>query len=179
MKIFKIFKSLFLAIFCFLMTNVYAQGKFFNPSDSTANVGAEYKITFFTGFEEHLVRQHKLLETDAIADFMKRNKTVCIEIGSHSDFRGNEAQNIVLTEKRAKTWRNYIIEKGIDSTRITAVGYGSTQPSLVDSLMSCRYDFLPRNTELSREFIQLLSTVQEQEVAHQINRRTIIKIIKK
>ena len=58
---------------------------------------------------------------------MKQYPDVKIEIGSHTDSRGNDNYNLGLSERRAQSTRNYIIDMGIDASRLTAKGYGESQ----------------------------------------------------
>ncbi|MBK7265273.1 MAG: OmpA family protein [Ignavibacteriales bacterium] len=56
------------------------------------------------------------------------NPGMRIEVGGHTDAVGNDASNISLSEKRAQAVMNFLIEKGVDSSRLTARGYGSSSP---------------------------------------------------
>ena len=51
-----------------------------------------------------------------------------IEIGGHTDSRGSEDYNLRLSQARATSVMSYLVEKGIDPTRLTAVGYGESVP---------------------------------------------------
>jgi outer membrane protein OmpA-like peptidoglycan-associated protein len=56
-------------------------------------------------------------------------KAACkIEIQGHTDIRGTVESNLALSQARADSVRNYLITKGIAQERLTAVGYGSSQP---------------------------------------------------
>jgi outer membrane protein OmpA-like peptidoglycan-associated protein len=65
---------------------------------------------------------------DVVAEFMAHKKSARIEISGHTDNVGNAKANKTLSENRAKACRNYIVGKGIDVGRITAVGFGDTRP---------------------------------------------------
>ena len=58
---------------------------------------------------------------------MEKNKTITIELGSHTYSVGHDQTNLKLSQNRAKRAANYLIEKGIDPERIFAVGYGEKQ----------------------------------------------------
>ncbi len=58
---------------------------------------------------------------------LKGNSNLVIEIGCHSDARGNDQYNLELSQKRANAIANYLIEKGIDTNRLVPKGYGETQ----------------------------------------------------
>ena len=69
-------------------------------------------------------------EIKRVADFMKEFPDTTCEIGGHTDNVASAAYNQKLSEKRANSVRQYLIDKfGIDSSRITATGYGLTKPT--------------------------------------------------
>jgi len=59
---------------------------------------------------------------------MKLKETLVVEIAGHTDSTASAETNQKLSENRAQSVRNYLIKKGINKERITAVGYGETQP---------------------------------------------------
>lgn len=63
-----------------------------------------------------------------LAEFMQHKKTLKIELAGHTDSDGNDSANQELSQRRAETVRNYLIKKGVASNRLTAKGYGETQP---------------------------------------------------
>ncbi len=67
-------------------------------------------------------------ELDRLADFLKTNPTVKIEIAGHTDDQGEAATNLNLSKKRAQAVVDYLAKAGIDVGRIQATGYGETKP---------------------------------------------------
>ncbi|MEZ4361761.1 MAG: OmpA family protein [Kofleriaceae bacterium] len=66
---------------------------------------------------------------DALAKTLEGNPAIKrVEIQGHTDERGNDAYNLDLSDRRAKAVEKYLIDKGIDERRLTAQGYGETQP---------------------------------------------------
>ena len=59
---------------------------------------------------------------------MKKNTKIHIEICGHTDNVGSAEYNLKLSQARATSTKNYIVEHGIDANRITCKGYGLTQP---------------------------------------------------
>jgi outer membrane protein OmpA-like peptidoglycan-associated protein len=51
-----------------------------------------------------------------------------IEIGGHTDNTGDKARNKALSQSRAKAVKDYLVSKGVDATRLSAIGYGDTKP---------------------------------------------------
>lgn len=65
---------------------------------------------------------------DLFADFLEHNPTVKAEIQGHTDNIGNDNDNLILSDKRAQSVYNYLIEKGIPKNRIRYKGYGESKP---------------------------------------------------
>lgn len=63
-----------------------------------------------------------------LVDLLKNNPSIRVEIAGFTDNVGDEALNQKLSEERAKTVVNYLVVKGIPSSRLVAKGYGSAQP---------------------------------------------------
>jgi len=85
------------------------------------------------------------------------NPTIVIELQAHTDCRGGDDYNQKLSQRRAQSCVDYLVSKGIPSERMKAVGYGEKTP---------------RMKGLECDVISELSTNEEQEAAHQKNRRT-------
>jgi outer membrane protein OmpA-like peptidoglycan-associated protein len=71
-----------------------------------------------------------LLDKDV--DGLKGNPQMKVRMAGYTSAKGSEEVNQVLSEKRANTVRNYLIEKGIAPERITVIGYGRTRPAVYE-----------------------------------------------
>lgn len=78
-------------------------------------------------FDKWELRADAFPELEKLVAFLKENPTVWIEIGSHTDSRGKSQYNLALSQKRASAVVEYIVQCGIDQSRIVAKGYGSTK----------------------------------------------------
>lgn len=65
---------------------------------------------------------------DELVAYLNRKDDERIELGGHTDNVGSAKSNLVLSEARANTVRNYLVAKGIDPNRVTARGYGFSVP---------------------------------------------------
>ncbi len=65
---------------------------------------------------------------DKIADVIRQHDQTSVEIVGHTDSRGSEAYNQRLSEKRAEAVANYLIQRGVDPSRITTSGRGESEP---------------------------------------------------
>ena len=63
-----------------------------------------------------------------LADFLKRNADLKVELAGHTDNVGGEKYNQKLSADRAEVVRKALVDNGIEETRLTAKGYGSTKP---------------------------------------------------
>ena len=78
-------------------------------------------------FDKWNIRPDAAEELDKVVAVMQKYPQIIIESGSHTDSRGSDKYNIVLSSKRAQATLDYIIAKGIDKGRITGKGYGEKQ----------------------------------------------------
>jgi outer membrane protein OmpA-like peptidoglycan-associated protein/tetratricopeptide (TPR) repeat protein len=69
-------------------------------------------------------------ELNKLINVMIQNPSMKIFAKSHTDSRGSDESNLVLSQKRAQSTVNYIISQGIESNRITGKGYGETEPKI-------------------------------------------------
>jgi len=67
-------------------------------------------------------------QLDQIASGLKAQPTVTVEIGGHTCNIGTEQYNLALSKRRANTVRDYLVQQGIDASRLTAEGYGEFSP---------------------------------------------------
>jgi outer membrane protein OmpA-like peptidoglycan-associated protein len=74
------------------------------------------------------LKTSSFLELDKLVDLLKQNPGVKVEIGGHTDNVGNAADNLKLSQNRAKAVVDYLVLKGIETPRLIAKGYGSTLP---------------------------------------------------
>lgn len=83
-------------------------------------------INFKTGSAELVSGSYAAL--DYIADFLKSHEVLRYEIQGHTDSRGEDEMNLLLSAARASTVRQYILSKGIPAERVIGIGYGETMP---------------------------------------------------
>jgi OmpA-OmpF porin, OOP family len=83
-------------------------------------------VNFDTGTA--VLRHDSELRLDLVVSFMQRRKSAVVEISGHTDTVGNAKKNKTLSLKRAQACRDYLISKGIEGSRITAVGFGGERP---------------------------------------------------
>jgi outer membrane protein OmpA-like peptidoglycan-associated protein len=62
-----------------------------------------------------------------IVNLLNQYPTITVDIRSHTDSRQSAENNMILSEKRAQSTKNWLVQKGIDGNRLNAKGYGETQ----------------------------------------------------
>jgi outer membrane protein OmpA-like peptidoglycan-associated protein len=93
---------------------------------------------------------------DKLIEYLLKYPETEVRIESHTDSQGDDQENLLLSKRRAKAAFDYIISKGIDPSRIGYKGYGETRLlNRCDDGVDCS------------------------EAEHAINRRTIVKVVKK
>ena len=144
---------------------------FMSPIDIPIDLpNIEYDLGSWKLREESKVSLDKLIET------LEINDHITIELGSHTDFRGDDESNLTLSQKRAQAVVDYLLSKGIKADRLAARGYGESSPKMITMEMAIDYSFLSSGDVLSEEFINKLTTNEQKNIAHQINRRTEFKV---
>jgi outer membrane protein OmpA-like peptidoglycan-associated protein len=84
------------------------------------------------------IRKDSKVTLKRVIELMNKYPNMILEIGSHTDMRGNDRYNEILSEKRAQSTRDYLIDFGITENRITAKGYGESEPNIkCESEKSC------------------------------------------
>ena len=115
---------------------------------------------------------------DELARLLELNPNVTIELGAHCDNRGSEKYNERLSQARAESVVRYLVDKGIEQERLTAMGYGEGTPKCVTKKIAETYGFLKEGDILNEEFINALDSEDEQEICHQLNRRTEFMVLR-
>lgn len=134
-----------------------------DPMIASIQVGTDLGISInpiYFDYRKWNIRPDAAAELDKIVKIMKDNPGIKIALGSHTDARGSDQDNLVLSQKRARSSVDYIVSKGISRSRITGKGYGETQ------------------LNISNEEIEAVHKWEEQEKLHQLNRRTEFIIVK-
>ncbi|GAB4256573.1 MAG: OmpA family protein [Vicingaceae bacterium] len=110
-------------------------------------------------FDKWDLRPESKKVLDNLVVILNEHKTIKIELGSHTDSRGSDRYNQLLSQRRAQSVVDYLIAKGIKKERLIAKGYGETKPVVTD------------------EEIAKMATEEEREAAHQKNRRTEFTVL--
>jgi peptidoglycan-associated lipoprotein len=131
----------------------------------------------FYDYDRWELRPESMAALDRLVEVLNDNPTIIIELGAHTDNRGTLDYNYDLSQKRAQSVVNYLIDKGIPTERLRAKGYAQSQPKLVDEQLVKQYPFLSVGATLNQQLIDSLPNEEQKEMVHQINRRTEFRVL--
>jgi len=129
----------------------------------------------FYDYDKATLRPESKEALDEIIKLLTDNPNITIEMGAHTDRKGSDRYNEGLAQRRAQSVVDYLIDAGIPSDRLTAKGYGKSEPKTVTPKMAEENDFLEEGVILTEDFVLTLAPGQ-QAIADQYNRRTEFKV---
>ena len=137
-----------------------------------ANISAPVLIeNIFYDFDKATLRPESTTALDELVQLLNENPNITIELSAHTDYKGSDAYNEDLSQRRAESVVNYLIEHGIASDRLTPKGYGEGKPKTIKRKVAERYPFLKTGDVLTEAYITTLPE-EQQEQCNQLNRRT-------
>ncbi len=143
-----------------------------------ANISAPVLIeNIFYDFDKASLRPESATALDELVKLLNDNPHVTIELSAHTDYKGSDAYNERLSQRRAESVVRYLIEHGIASDRLTPKGYGEGMPKKIKKKVAERYPFLKEGDELTEDYIATLSE-EQQEQCNQLNRRTEFRVLR-
>ena len=167
----------------------YLNGKQEFESD-TLEQDAEYGVDFilaamhkpqvveniFYDFDKATLRPESKKALDEMAQMLKDNPHVAIEMASHTDRMGSDKYNEGLSQRRAQSVVDYLVAAGVERERLKPHGYGESRPKTVTKRIARLYPQFKEGDVLNEEFIKGLSP-ENQDAADQINRRTEFQVL--
>ena len=154
------------------------ESKVYDLQFPLASISAPVLIdNIFYAFDKATLLPESKNALDSLILMLNENPNITIELSAHTDYRGAEAYNKKLSQKRAESVVNYLINHGIAADRLTAVGYGEEKPKMIRRKVAERYPWLKENDVLTEEFILKLKP-EQQETANALNRRTEFKVLR-
>ena len=131
----------------------------------------------FYDFDKATLRPESTMALDSLIELLNENANITIELSAHTDYRGSAAYNERLSQRRAESVVNYLIEHGIAADRLKPVGYGKMKPKTVKRKLTETYPWLKEGDVLTEEFIKALDE-EKQEICNQLNRRTEFTVLR-
>lgn len=92
-------------------------------------IGAVVRLNnVYFDFDKWNLRPESFVELDRVVKMLADNPAIEIEMSAHTDSRGSDDYNFKLSDNRARSVMEYILSKGIATSRIRSQGYGETKP---------------------------------------------------
>src|SRR5574344_1807835 len=132
----------------------------------------------FYDFDKATLRPESTAALDQLVKLLNENPNVTIELSAHCDYKGSEAYNKQLSQRRAESVVAYLKKSGIAADRLTPVGYGKDRPKTIRKKLTEKHPFLKENDVLTEDFIKQLKSPDEQEICNQLNRRTEFRVLR-
>lgn len=177
---------------------IVSKDNYFNTSGRITTVGEDKSKDFTRDFILEPIPEEPIILPEILYDLAKwdlkpqyqdslqglittldENPTLIIELASHTDARDTEERNDILSQRRAQSVVDYLIERGIDPDRLVAKGYGERVPRRLEKDIVRDGFLFKAGTVLTEAYIDTLKTTPHKEAAHQLNRRTEFKVVSK
>ena len=144
-----------------------------------ANISAPVLIdNIFYDFDKATLRPESQTALDKLVKLLNDNPNVTIELSAHTDYKGSDQYNERLSQRRAESVVNYLIDYGIAADRLTPKGYGEGKPKTIKRKVAEKYPFLKEGDVLTEEFITNLKDEAQQDSCNQLNRRTEFTVLR-
>lgn len=175
------FVKIFLVVgLLFSMQRINAQepGLYFNLEDDYHPNGGVYVMqNIFFGFDGHGLIKESLPELQKVSKFLKAHPSYQVEIGGHTDYRGNYDYNTKLSEMRARMVVDWLLNDSIDAANVSYKGYGESKPYMVQPSDTAGCSHLEIGSVLAESTIKQWKETSKIECALQLNRRIEMKLI--
>jgi len=177
---------------------VVTKPNYFNAKGSFTTVGVEFSKDFEKNFMLQPIPSEPIMLPEILYDLAKwdlkpqyedslqglvqtlrDNPNLVIELASHTDTRDSDERNDILSQRRAQSVVDYLIIRGIDPYRLVAKGYGERVPLTLKKDVIRDGFLFKEGTVLNDEYINSLTSNAEKEAAHQLNRRSEFRVLRR
>ncbi len=171
---------------------------YFNSRGTFTTVGVEFSKDFEKNFMLHPIPSEPIMLPEILYDLAKwdlkpqyedslqglvqtlrDNPNLVIELASHTDIRDSDERNDILSQRRAQSVVDYLIIRGIDPYRLVAKGYGERVPLKLKKDVIREGFLFKEGTVLDEAYINSLTSDKEKEAAHQMNRRSEFRVLRR
>lgn len=99
---------------------------------STTSVDEATRTVYFA-FDDYTLSAEAQASLNNTADYLRENPAAVMQIEGHCDERGSVEYNLALGQRRAQSVKNYLVELGIDPSRLPTISYGEEKPAVLGS----------------------------------------------
>ena len=101
-------------------------------SDSDSNEAGALETVYFP-FNSSDLRRNAQASLEVNAEFLKKFRSLKVQIEGHCDERGSVQYNLALGEKRAQSIKDYLVASGVEPNRITTISFGKRETNFFKS----------------------------------------------
>ena len=103
---------------------------------------ATFKSEAFFDNNSSSLKAGAYTEIDRVANVLNNYPNTRIQVAGHTDSRGSEQYNLDLSQRRAESVKNALVQRGVDPMRIQTIGYGESQPISSSDAMNRRVEII-------------------------------------
>jgi peptidoglycan-associated lipoprotein len=96
---------------------------------STITVDEATQTVYFA-FDDYTLSPEAQSKLNTTADYLRENPAAVMQVEGHCDERGSIEYNLALGQRRAQSVKNYLVELGIDPSRLPTISYGEEKPAV-------------------------------------------------
>ncbi len=100
------------------------------PEPAPAASAAEVTQPVYFAFDDYSLNSEGQGQLNKLGEFMKSSAKAVTQIEGHCDERGSVEYNLALGQRRAQSAKNYLVQLGIDASRLPTMSYGEEKPSV-------------------------------------------------
>ena len=100
------------------------------PPETTAPVAGEATKPVYFAFDDYSLNSDSQAQLNVLGSFLKSNSSAVVQIEGHTDERGSVEYNLALGQRRAQSAKNYLVQLGIDASRLPTMSYGEEKPAM-------------------------------------------------
>jgi len=175
-----------------------AKANYFNEKGTFTTVGVEFSKDFVKDFSLRPIPGEPIELPEILYDLAKwdlkpqyqdslqgliqtlrDNPNIVVELAAHTDARDSHEKNDILSQRRAQSVVDYLIIRGIEPARLVAKGYGERVPLPLKKDIIRDGFLFTEGTVFDEPYIESLTSNSEKEAAHQLNRRTEFRVLRK
>jgi outer membrane protein OmpA-like peptidoglycan-associated protein len=109
------------------MDSVFEYEVYLSPIE-LENPSQNLLVTIYFNFDKYDIRESEKPKMEKVLQILQENPHIELSIEGHTDIRGSDQYNLILSKRRAMTARNYLIERGVEARRLDIKYYGESRP---------------------------------------------------
>ena len=100
------------------------------PEPNAAASASEVTQTVYFAFDDYSLNSDGQGQLNKLGEFLKTSGKAVVQIEGHTDERGSVEYNLALGQRRAQSAKNYLVQLGVDASRLPTMSYGEEKPAV-------------------------------------------------